>query len=284
MKEFTKKSLDKLAQTMILIFIIPAAVSGLNFEDNLMVESDSNKWHPKEFIIIYPDMQLTIKLPYEEAQSGVYNLFFQSQESGIIHPLDTLKKMGANDTRCYTLFSPGIYNIILVYNNGNYLKYSDVIFEKDAVFEVDMENVDIQKSSDNEFQYWLTFRTFNSVAGTAARRNNIKNYETVSDSAIKIRGYLFVERGDGDGEASLDAQIVTYSKNSRLIAAGSLDGYFEFELDDINQTVAFRYMILYLPIELKFTKDCGLFLVMKESPDIEKYKNAIFRNSNTVQK
>ena len=229
--------------------------------------SDTTKWHPEYFIIVYPDMQLTFKMPYEKDRSGIMNLLFQCKESGNIH---LLYKEDKNGYRAYTLFETGKnYNAILLYDDGRYMIYNDIIFGKNALIEVDMRNLEIQPS-DTESQRWLSFGAYDKVVGPHERKN-AKNYTTVSDSAIKLRGYVFREGDDGTSPHTL---ITKYhpSKEFQLVASGAFDGYFEFELDD-ETSITFRDSQAFLPLELNLTVNCGLFIVLKKSPRYEEIMN-----------
>ena len=56
-----------------------AYVHGWNVAD-----SDTSKWHPKKFYVIYTDKRITFRFPYEKEQSGVRNLLFLNKETGKI--------------------------------------------------------------------------------------------------------------------------------------------------------------------------------------------------------
>ena len=102
-----------------------------------LVDHDTTKWHPKEFIIINLDMKVTFKLPFEADKSGVRNLFFQSKKSGKILMLDE-EKVGRSEPRSYTKFDNGKYNAFLLYNNGKYIKYNNIEFSDSSSINVDL--------------------------------------------------------------------------------------------------------------------------------------------------
>ncbi|MDR0540852.1 MAG: hypothetical protein LBH19_01425 [Dysgonamonadaceae bacterium] len=201
-------------------------------------------WHPETFYVVYPDMKLTFKLPHEKDQSGVANLLFKNKETGTIHLLDTVKN---NERYCNQL--SGKYDAILLYNNGKYILYNDVLFEKNISTEVNMENLNIQ-SCDSDSQYWLTLRKFNTAIGS---RVFLENYAT--DSKKKIRGYIFHERGEG----LMGAGICQEDNRCKITLS---DGYFEIDVDSY-QTLK----VLYLGIEdqtINIKTNSGLFLVTKD--------------------
>ena len=223
--------------------------------------TDTNKWNPKEIYAIYPDMQLTFKLPAEKDQSGVYNLLFQHKETGKIYLLDTINN---KNERLYSRLIPGKYDVILLYANGKYIRYNYVSLEKGVNANVDMENLPIQQA-DSLSKLWLTLRAFNSPAGD--RGMLIKNFTTNYEK--KVRGYVFYE----DGTAIMNRFAgVKFDGNNCII--GTLDGYIEFEINE-NQTVKI-YSIGCLTNEIKFNVNSGLFIVLKESPYDKELEKSLF--------
>jgi len=243
---------------------IQAMASCLEQGENSFAYIDTAKWFPEEFHIIYPDKQLTLKLPFEKDQSGVRNLLFQSQKSGIIYLLDTVIRIYAYNARHYTKFSEEKYDVILLYNNGKYIKYNDVILKKGTSIELDMRNLILQ-SKDSVSQQWLSLRAFNDVVDFQSQRDiNIQKLGTaISDSAIHIRGYLFPE-----DEMACTGPLISIGSgmSMRGIIMQSGDGFFEFELYDISQPIKFSCTIRYLQPEITVTVNCGLFIILEESP------------------
>ena len=181
--------------------------------------ADMSKWHPEAFYIVYPDMKIFLKFPYEKERSGVANLFFINNDTKCIRLLDTVK----NNRRYYNRLS-GLYDVVLLYNNGNYIKYNDVLFEKNANIILDMEKYSLQPC-DSESQNWLTLRTFNTTIGNKKREIS---KEAISER--KIRGYVFIEDGAAS-EFSL-AGIPREITKSNGLPACSFDGYFEVDVSD----------------------------------------------------
>jgi hypothetical protein len=153
MKSFSSNIIRLFLMLFVCLFV-PLSGSANQEQVSICCDRDTDKWHPAAFYVVYPDMRLEFKLPCEEDQSGVANLLFRNKETGDIHLLDTIK----NDERYYNPLS-GKYDVILLYNNGKYVVYKDVVFEKGVTAEVDMEHLDIQPSDTNS-RYWLTLRSF----------------------------------------------------------------------------------------------------------------------------
>ena len=273
---------------MSIFFCFPMQVIGQR------QSTDTCQWHPKEFHIIYSDMKLTFKLPYEKDRSGVRNLLLQCKKTNKIHLLDeehTIyidRRYNRNfDSenydaimsdeeppkyfeRFYTKFDLGNYNAILLYNNGTYIKYDDIVFEKNACKEIDMTKSALQPSN-SESKYWLTMRAFNDFVGWHGTM--IENYKfppPESCPRIKIRGYIFSESGYCIPYFAVGKKAE--SSDLSLLVWGEVDGYFDAELCDASQALSFQRVSLYFPLEINVTVDCGLFIVLKETPEAKKIR------------
>lgn len=241
-------------------------------------------WHPKEFRLIYPQMRLTFKLPYEEDQSGVRNLLFQHKETGKILLLDEEDRTHYriytkfySDEQAAGKFSFDKYDAILLYNNGKYIKYNDITFDMNSFIAIDMTQCIVQPSC-NESQQWLTMRAFIAPLGVeqelkrramiTARFGKTTDYDmntfsTYSSFPIKIRGYTFRECGWSQSICpnSGDYQEKTFQPGCRH------DGYFELGLDGSNQSLFFVFALTHYPLEIPAPQvDCGLFIVLTETP------------------
>ena len=243
---------------MLLFFIlIPFVQLTLHAKNKISTKIavlDSNKWHPEIIYVVYPDMKLTFKLPYEKDQSGVANLLFRCKESGKIHQLDTI----INNVRHYNRLL-GKYDAILLYNNGKYIKYNHIIFDNHLSTDVYLENHDIQLSN-SESQNWLNLRSFSSTIGERVIR---KNYSTLSKT--NIRGYVFsVEGNSAIGSVQLE------SADCAKVALISDDGFFEIDTDD-EELILEIYAISCNPQALHLSANSVLFLVADMSSSAKKY-------------
>ena len=166
------------------MFIINNSISAQSPQKDASKDSLSSSvsiWHPKMLYLIYPDQSLKFILPYEPDQSGFYNLFFISKESGETLLLDSIQ----NNQRYFTQLSLGsCYDVILLYNNGKYIKQNDIILEERMA--VDISNQHIQPS-DSLSGHWInTLRAFDYAIND---RELDKEDNTVSEYVTK--GYIF---------------------------------------------------------------------------------------------
>jgi hypothetical protein len=208
-----------------------------------------------------PDSSYRFILPYEPDQSGFYNLFFISKESGETLLLDTIKKK----QRYFTPLSSGSrYDVVLLYNNGKYVRCNDIVFENGI--EVDMSNQRIQPSDPLSKRWKKTLRSFDYAITN--RRGADRDDTAVSDFIIK--GYVF-SSSDGDGDYTWQMEGSSTNWAPVVQSNGSIvkrkkctyDGYFEIDVEDDSEQILGFSAIFHSPEEINMTAPCGLFLVMR---------------------
>ena len=270
MRKMTRKSLRELA---VIMTVIPKSIMAMMFIINTMPVNGSQisvpedtlcapggKWHPKMFHVVLPDLSLRFILPYEPDQSGFYNLFFISKESGETLLLDTIKEK----RRYFYAFSSGkCYDVVLLYNNGKYIRHNDLLFEKEVEVEVDMSNQHIQPS-DSLSEHWKTMRSFDNVINDRTlKRDDI----AVSDFIIKgyvisdlvLEQYPWLERKAWTFEPTV--QLIGTNVKSKTC---TIDGYFIFDIEEETiQTLKVFASGHSFNKEINITASCGLFLVMR---------------------
>ena len=140
---------------IIMMFIINNSISANDPQKDTSRDSLSSSvgiWHPDLFYS--PNFNVMFMLPYEPDRSGCYNMFFISKESGETLLFDTII-----NNQCYApQFSYGShYEVVLLYNNGKYVKENDVVIENGTF--VNMRNNTIQPS-DSISKNLKTIRSF----------------------------------------------------------------------------------------------------------------------------
>lgn len=229
-----------------------------------VVDIDTSKWYPKEFYIIYPDKKITFKFPYEEEQSGVRNMLFINKKTGQTYLLD--EECPPYEYRKFTKFDSEKHDVVLLYNNGTYIRYNDMIFENKGCMEIDMTQSDIQPYS-SESVKWLTMRAFNEVIGNAKRKRKIKGNTTICTPGVEIRGYVFGEEGYRIPWLFIFSNS-NYS-DSTLLTVSEDDGYFLVESNDTSQPLNIPNGQMYISCEITITIDCGIFVVLARNPDLD---------------
>ena len=250
-----KNHLKSMLSMIIMMFIINNNSISANNPQKEASKDDSlsssvGKWHPKMFYLIYPDQSLKFILPHEPDQSGFYNLFFMSKESGETFLLDTIK----DNKRYFTPFSSGnCYDAVLLYNNGKYVRCNDIIFENGA--EVDMSNQHIQPY-DSVSGQWKTMRYFDdTVIDRTSGRDDIPVLDFIIKGYVLSSSKFLGEQFNLAPTVQLNGSI---AKNKKCTS----DGYFEIDSeDDSEQTLSFS-ATLHLSEEINITAPCGIFLVL----------------------
>ncbi|TWV15697.1 hypothetical protein FQ707_01550 [Bacteroidaceae bacterium HV4-6-C5C] len=227
-------------------------------------------WLPKAIYIAWPDMKLDFMLPDEKDRTGVANLLFRDRESGEILLLDSVKNnplyksksfisqsiTNIKDARYYTRFNLGSYDAILLYNNGKYIRYDNITFNKDMHQIIDMGQQPLLLA-DAESRNWLAQRKFKTIVG---ERTLYKNYKTILNR--KISGYVFFENGR---DVCSEAIISCFFENSEPKRVKcSYDGYFEVDIDDNAKNVTLE--IGYIGCETykrEAEANSSLFIVLK---------------------
>ena len=290
MKDFTKKSLDDLARTMnvipederngywgiydygrkkscfksllvimFMLFMIHNSIPANNFQKDASedtLNSSVGKWHPKMFYIVLPDLSLKYILPYEPDQSGFYNMFFISKESGETLLLDTIE----DSIRYFTPFLSGnCYDVVLLYNNGKYVKQNNIFFKNGAV--VDMSNQRFLPS-DSISERWKATRAFDDTVN-----DQVSDGDDMDVSDFIIKGYILSEVRLWQ----LEQYWKHYEPVAKLQSSGSIvkskkctdDGYFEIDAEDDTEQTLRVSPLLHQPLMIDIIAPCGLFLVMK---------------------
>ncbi len=190
-------------------------------------------WHPEQIHIVRPDMYLEFRLPREQDQSGVANIFFRNR--------DALKAVRTQDyvrdnRRYASIIEPGRYDVILLYNNGKYIVYPGLNFEKEKKTVVDMGLQPVLPADSESRQWLLERRKFTDVVG--GKRTVVKASPAVSPH--KVAGYIFDYKREID--PSVYFQFVTEDSDNKYKYAGGIseDGYFEVDLDDADTIYRLR--------------------------------------------
>ena len=230
--------------------------------ENIM-NADTGKWCPQTIIIVHPDMNIVFLLPQED-RSGFYNLLFQCKETEEIHLIDTIRD---NYRYFNSQLISGKYDAILLYNNGKYIKYEDVVFEKNASSQVNMGKGNVHPSDSTSLRWLTTLRSFNTA---------IKE-QRLATSGEKSRGYIF----DYDDREIMRAGAIIEGENEHAIS--SIDGYFEIGVTAYPVYLTFRF-IGFKSQKIKLTASSGLILLMSEMPKPPGFEKLMIGSNSKVQK
>ncbi len=245
---------------MLYILLAMMFTNVLTNSQNTLEDTSSisaNKWHPKVFYVFSDSLNLTFRLPYEPDQSGFYNLFFISKEFDEPLLLYTIE----DEQRYLTPFSSGSsYDAVLLYNNGKYVRYNNIIFKNGA--EVDMSNQNIHPC-DSFSKRWKNLRTFDD-----GNSNQVSDTNSTGASEFIIKGYVFIGRiepKDWEHWKDWEATVKLIESVEEWIVKDSWttrNKYFEIAVkEDIEQTLFFSGLA-HLNSEKTVEVSCGLIVVL----------------------
>ena len=271
MKQVTKKILmgvkekfylKSMLVIIFMMFIINNSISANSSRKDASKDSLSSSvgiWHPKMFYIVLPDLSLSFILPYEPDQSGFYNMFFISKESGETLLLDSIE----DNIRHFTPFSSGsCYDVVVLYNNGKYVKHNDIIFENDA--ELDMSNQQIQRSNSVSEQ-WKTMRAFtDTINGRASGRDDMPMSDYIIKGYVLSATRAFQQEQLWEGNPPFFKILSGESEESIVKNENcSYDGYFKIDVEDESEQIFRFHGLTHVDKEINMTAPCGLFLLMR---------------------
>lgn len=218
-------------------------------------------WHPTAIKIAQQNIHLTINLPAEKDSSGVSNLLFQQVDSGTIIYPDRLEY----GRRKFTALPYGLYNIILLYNNGKYIRQDSVLMKPNTYVELNMNSSSLHEK-DTVSEKWLRLgihaaeiaeRRFISPSGKATHlirtlHNPSGNYNTGN-----VSGYVYDELG----EPIIGASVII--KGTTIGTITDIDGHFSLQMNEANNILVISY-IGYQTQEITITNRTELSIILKE--------------------
>lgn len=165
-----------------------SSINDLAINKEILLQQDPyvpEKWHPRVIDLVDYACRLKVMLPFEEAQSGVASVLFQDCKTGAVEsPCKSYTK-----TSDYFTIPRGFRHVIVLYNNGAYLKMDSIELASYTNVVMDM-NDQTRHPADSMSRAWLNvtsncFRSLTVPPRTFAirSRGNIGN----------VRGSIFDE-------------------------------------------------------------------------------------------
>lgn len=234
--------------------------------DNIIEAYRANKniWYPQVIQIAQQGMNMIFRLPVEKEASGVSNLLFRNNETEQVLFPDRIE----NGIRKYSEIPEGIYDVILLYNNGKYLLSENIPLKKNTYVEVNMKNQRVYEA-DSLSSKWLKLRTYSEDIKDARTASltylPFGNTKTTlyTESVINRKGGNTVEGTvyDQTGEPLIGVSIMLKGTTSGTLT--DLDGHFEIEVDNAHRTLIFTY-IGYKKKELEVEPGTELKIILEE--------------------
>lgn len=194
-----------------------------------------NSWHPQNIYISEQNMVMNFTLPKEKDKSGVSNLLFLNKETQKVIFPDRLE----NSKRVYSPIPKGLYDVILLYNNGKYLKQENVPLERNTYLAVDMGK-GVLCDADTISQKWLRLKSYSAEIGTA-RPVSTTDWRQGVRPARQIYGNTVTGVVvDSEGEPIIAASVVIKGTTSGCLT--DLDGRFSIDIDGGESTLVISYI------------------------------------------
>lgn len=226
---------------------------------------EPQRWHPAVIQLVDNSMRVSIVLPDEKEKSGVAGVQFHECSSGeIVLPCRTYSE---SDKHYFTI-PRGCYHVVVLYNNGNYLKTDSVKFESHHRIRIDLSTASFQQADSLSLE-WLG-RNVNNCYGPEARpyemQDRTMQLHLSAASYGNIRGMIF----DEANKPLPGATIVI--KGTAEGAVSDLDGHFYLNTSQPAVTLVVSF-IGYEMQEVEVQPGSEVTIVM--TPDIRQLSEVV---------
>ncbi|WP_163214415.1 carboxypeptidase-like regulatory domain-containing protein [Bacteroides sp. 519] len=219
-------------------------------------------WHPQSIHISQQNMDINLRLPVEADASGVANLLFQQIDTDSIISPDRLEY----GTRKFTQIPYDTYHVIVLYNNGKYLRKDSVSLKANTYLQVDMTSAPVHEK-DSISEQWLLLNTHSAAIAQRSLINTYQNTETyirhtfhhpaTLNGTGNVSGYVY----DSSGEPLIGVSVLISGTSQGTIT--DIDGYFSINVTSENDVLEFFY-IGYKKKTIKADGKSKLSVVLEE--------------------
>lgn len=210
-----------------------------------------NAWHPRSIYIAQPDKRINFRLPVEADSTGVSGLLFVDSASGKVHHPNLV----IEGKRKYSAIPSGKFDVVLLYNNGKYLKRKQVNLQPHHYTEVNLCRVPLHEA-DSASTGWLALKTNNYMIGSTQQNNTFQIIQKRWGGENTVMGIVT----DAKGEPIIGASILVKGTHEGTIT--NIDGRFLLCMDMPN-TIQIQY-IGYCTKEIRVSAITELNIIMEE--------------------
>ncbi|MDR0232825.1 MAG: carboxypeptidase-like regulatory domain-containing protein [Dysgonamonadaceae bacterium] len=220
-------------------------------------KTETSDWRPERITIAQNKMNLNFLLPSDKNSTGVSNLLLQNVKTGQLLFPDKIEY----SVRKYSDIPPATYDVILLYNSGDFLRFDSITFYPNTYIEVNMKQLPLIEK-DSVSQKWLLLRTRFIQPEETKYTSQTSNYYT-SSSLLTIRNSKNIVKGTikADGEPLIGVSV--FLKGTTYGTVSDLDGHFEIAIDDFNSTLVFSYLG-YKTKEQRVTMGSEIIVTLEE--------------------
>ncbi|MDR0799535.1 MAG: carboxypeptidase-like regulatory domain-containing protein [Dysgonamonadaceae bacterium] len=200
-------------------------------------KAESARWFPSRIVIAQNAMNLNFILSMKQDTTGVSNLLFRNvQTKQLLFP-DQIEY----SERKYSQIPPATYDVILLYNSGNYVRFDSIAFQENTYLEVNMTKLPLI-AKDSVSQKWLALRTQLIPPEKINYRTQTSIYYTPPKTIHRnawnvVKGTVL--SGD-DNEPLIGASVILKGTNHGTIT--DMDGRFEIVIEEDNSLLLFSYI------------------------------------------
>lgn len=216
----------------------------------------ANRWHPRNIYLVQSTKTMNFKLPVEDERSGVSNLLFRDTETDKILFPDRL----VNNKRGYHQLPQSTYDVILLYNNGTYLKYNEILLKDNTYTELNMAVLPLNEK-DSLSTEWLKLQANGAYQigdyVPPSRSSTLYSRNVGSKAANVVSGYIV----DINGEEIIGATVVI--KGTSYGTISNLDGYFEIDIAGAGDVLEVSYLGMK-STEVNINSGSHLMITMEE--------------------
>lgn len=215
------------------------------FENRIGMVLIEDKWFPLTISL----ENTKIHIPKDKEKSGVRSLVMRNREnSKLFVPAYKRNMINRNYSRNQdNLFgidkmNYGDYDIFVLYNNGNYLRYDSVFFSKDTYIELKLNNC-VEYQKDSISSKWLEYEIYSDqynyqfdTSNRPSTQTRTLYTRTTFNPANDVQGGLT----DSQGEPLVGASI--HIKGTTIGTMTDINGKFVLDLHGSENTLVFSYI------------------------------------------
>lgn len=206
-----------------------------------------SQWHPRSIDISDYALRLTVTLPEENAKSGVAALLFENRNTKqVVSPCGTF-----NIHSGYYVIPRGSHNIILIYNNGTYLKMDDVALRSYVKIMIDLRNALLQDADS------LSYNWLRSAGNNCYPSNEpvVTTYHHAGPIIGNIKGTVY----DDTNTPLPGANVVIKGTSNGTVT--NVDGTFALDADSQDVVLVVSFIGYQTKeIEVSIGSDVSLYL------------------------
>ncbi len=208
-------------------------------------------WHPTRIYLNQVGKRLNFCLPVEKDSTGVANLLLENRATGkMLFPDSTIQ-----GRREFISIPDGMYNAILLYNNGKYLRTDSLPVLSNTWLDVDMRQAVVHPCDSLSMEWLCTVMNNNPIGPNQPPPQWITQVRRAFGN--KVCGYVY----DSEGIPMTGCCVLVKGTTEGTIA--DIDGYFEIYPTNRQAILEFSF-IGYQRKEMLVTHGMDLSVVMED--------------------